>query len=852
MKKLLTTLCVLTLVVACLLVLPTRAEAATEGCYTYDVVNGEAIITDYTYNYGTDKNVVIPSYLGGYPVTAIGDNAFDSTYSLESVVIPEGVTKIGKYAFYYSGIAAVTIPSTVTTIDEGAFKSCGNLTAVTIPDGVETIGKHAFYNGIFTSLELGNSVTSIGEGAFYSCDNLTSLTIPASVQTIDKSAFEYCENLTQVVIGGGNIGEGAFYLCEKLSSVTLGSGVKSIGKNAFRNCDALKALSIPGNVETIHECAFWYSKLEQVVINAKVIGESAFYGCENLTSVTFGNNVKTIGNFAFAYSTAVTSVAIPNSVTTLGEQAFAGCDGLTTVSIGNGVSAISQGAFISCDSLAVIKLGSGVKSIDEDAFENCISLKTVSIPDSVITIGKDAFSWCSGMTSVVIGQGVTTIGEYAFYDCENLTTVTLGRSISTIEDCAFLACYKIKTVNYFGNKASWDKINIVGYCNDSIKEATRKYVAVATIVTQPKNAAAPNGKTAKITVKASGSGLTYTWYHKNAKAAKYSKSSVTGATYAVKVTSAVHGRYVFCVVKDRNGVTVTSNVVRVYMGNPATIKTQPKNVAVANKKTAKVTVKATGDGLKYQWYYAAKGSSSFKKLSGATKATYSVKMSSKVNGRKVYCMITDKYGISVKTSTVTLSIKQALKIKTQPTNGYAVKNGKASVTVAATGDGLKYQWYYAAKGSSSFKKISGATKATYSVKMTSKVNGRKVYCLVRDAYGKSVKTGTVTLKLIDAKKVVAGNYKSTYQVNPDGKKVKDATMTFKITSAGKVTLKSSAATSMHKKGTFKYTLKYVKMVGNVVHYKFTNKTETLAITYDVAKDQLAIVAGGYQFLFKSK
>ena len=73
------------------------ASAATEGYYTYKVENGEATITDVDESISGD--VVIPSTLGGYPVTSIGYEAFEFCENLRSITIPEGVTYIGSYAF---------------------------------------------------------------------------------------------------------------------------------------------------------------------------------------------------------------------------------------------------------------------------------------------------------------------------------------------------------------------------------------------------------------------------------------------------------------------------------------------------------------------------------------------------------------------------------------------------------------------------------------------------------------------------------------------------------------------------------------------------------------------------------
>ena len=177
----------------------------------------------------------------------------------------------------------------------------------------------------------------------------------------------------------------------------------------------------------------------------------------------------------------------------------------------------------------------------------------------------------------------------------------------------------------------------------------------ATITKEPATVAyAQNGKKASVKITAAGEGLTYTWYIKNATASKYSKSSVTSATYSATMSDSVKGRKVYCVVKDKYGKTVQSKTVVLRMS--ATITTQPKTVTVANKKTAKLTVKAKGDGLTYTWYIKNEGASKYSK-SSVTKSTYSVTMSSKVKNRLVYVVVKDKYGNTVKSSTVRLKMK---------------------------------------------------------------------------------------------------------------------------------------------------------------------------------------------------
>ena len=94
-----------------------------------------------------------------------------SKSDIKRIIIGDGVTTIGKYAFADCRVlTSVTIPNNVTTIGEYAFSVCSALTSVTIP----------------------NSVTKIGSGAFSNCSELTSVTIPNSVTTIGRAAFYAC------------------------------------------------------------------------------------------------------------------------------------------------------------------------------------------------------------------------------------------------------------------------------------------------------------------------------------------------------------------------------------------------------------------------------------------------------------------------------------------------------------------------------------------------------------------------------------------------------------------------------------------------------------------------------------
>ena len=112
-------------------------------------------------------------------------------YDIKRIIIGDGVTTIGVYAFAgCSSLTSVTIPNSVTTIGEEAFEGCRALTSVTIPNSVTKIGDSAFEDcSALTSVTIPNSVTKIGDHAFDYCSALISVTIPNSVTTIGEDAF---------------------------------------------------------------------------------------------------------------------------------------------------------------------------------------------------------------------------------------------------------------------------------------------------------------------------------------------------------------------------------------------------------------------------------------------------------------------------------------------------------------------------------------------------------------------------------------------------------------------------------------------------------------------------------------
>lgn len=118
-----------------------------DGVYGYKILkDGTAIVTSYTGEF-EDREITVPSELGGYKVSAIGENSFYLSVYLMRVTISEGVTYIGKKAFYMSGMDVLDLPSTLEQIDEEAFKGCEYLMRINYAGDKENYKKIAVASG---------------------------------------------------------------------------------------------------------------------------------------------------------------------------------------------------------------------------------------------------------------------------------------------------------------------------------------------------------------------------------------------------------------------------------------------------------------------------------------------------------------------------------------------------------------------------------------------------------------------------------------------------------------------------------------------------------------------------------
>ena len=272
--------------------------------------------------------------------------------SLKMLIIGEGVTEIKPNSLsYFKSLEAIILPDSMEKIGQFAFNECRSLVYVDF-GGTKVIEEYAFLcDESLISLEIPDSVTEIALGAFMQCDSLKFISLPFVGGT--ESANRYIGyifgaeslswngdftpmTLSYVTVRGEEIPAEAFDGCVNLIEVTLADGVKTVGERAFANCKSMQSVIFADSVETI--------------------SADAFLNCYTLLTV---------------------DISSTSSLKALGIQSFMNCRSLTEIKLPAGVTELPSGVFWGCKALTIVE-GVGIVNISDTAFRGCEALISVN------------------------------------------------------------------------------------------------------------------------------------------------------------------------------------------------------------------------------------------------------------------------------------------------------------------------------------------------------------------------------------------------------------------------------------------------------------------------------------------
>ena len=407
------------------------------------------------------------------------------------------------------------------TIGAYAFYGCKNLTSYTLDDNYNGIGSYAFaFTGI-TSVTIPSSVKTVSDNAFANCEKLTTFTVNGKNTAIFNSVLANCRSLESVTVP--YIGTAAW-----ITDTYMGDEYLSYANNAFAN---LFSYNYPSDMysedDTLGESARYYVvstsnysdcyipvALDNIVITNAVaipnyafsgilasnitvnydedatnsertgIGAYAFNGCENLTSFTIDSHITNINNYAFANS-GLTSITIPESVTYVSSNAFENCGDLTSLVWNAAQSSVPD---FSKSNITTLTLGEEVVDIPSNAFRNMTSLTTINVNATALnSIGSGAFSgtpWLNDQTGAVylgkvlfkyigtipansttgepsfaVNAGTVAIENYALQNQSNIEDIYIPTSVTRVGEYAFSGCGNLSVILYEGTQEQYDGIS---------------------------------------------------------------------------------------------------------------------------------------------------------------------------------------------------------------------------------------------------------------------------------------------------------------------------------------------------------------------------------------------------------
>ena len=466
------------------------------------VIGGSGAMDDYEFRGVTpirQHNTQIKRLVIGKDITYIGKFNFNWCSKLQSVTFEEGtkLERIGWGAFGYSSLPEITIPDTVTQIDGYAFYFCEDLTKVTISEssGLTSFGEFVFKADTkLKNLYIPDGVTSIGLNIFQDATQGVTLSVlenSCAQAYAEKYGIAYVTREAPVTeIASGTCGEHAAWTLTsdgvlsitgsgamsdndpnhapwdlykmQVKQIVIGKDITYIGRFNFFWCRNLERVTFEEGtkLERIGWGSFGYSGLPEITIPDTVtrLDGHAFYFCENLTKVTIGESsgLTSFGEYVFKADTKLKTLYIPDGVTSIGLNIFQDAtQGVTLSVLENsyaqayakkyGIAYVTREAF-GKDAQRVMA-ASAVNSCGDDL--------TWTLENSVLTIGgkgeMDSYApdapapWAafSGeIERVIIGKGVEKIGAYAFSGLEKLASVSFEEDsrLAVIEEYAFADC----------------------------------------------------------------------------------------------------------------------------------------------------------------------------------------------------------------------------------------------------------------------------------------------------------------------------------------------------------------------------------------------------------------------------
>ena len=244
------------------------------------------------------------------------------------IKVRKGVEIIAREAFDSTRVTHVYLPNTVKILEPNALLRAHYLESINLPDSITKIDKYAFQfcGGFGKGLKrivLPKHLHYLGENAFYGCEKLEKLTIRGDFMWkhswLENNPFYYTKALAVIKSSNPNF------------KVEDGMLMSADGKILFRCVNEKKRIVVKDGIETIAQGAFCgRDRMEEVILptSLKTICKDAFRGCHNIDNVRLPEGTESIGIESFSFCWSLKNMSLPASLKRIAYSAFEHSDHL--------------------------------------------------------------------------------------------------------------------------------------------------------------------------------------------------------------------------------------------------------------------------------------------------------------------------------------------------------------------------------------------------------------------------------------------------------------------------------------------------------------------------------------------
>ena len=432
------------------------------------------------------KVLVIPE---GY--TSIGNYAFYRCYSLEEITLPKSLTTMGQYAFQYDRKLSVInyncVNLTNLTSGYSIFYQCGQDTTdgaiINIGIDVERVADYFFYTNNSNAVNqlkvkeinfLGEKCKNIGNYAFGYITNISDIELPDYIETIGAYSFAYNTSLLKIHLPKNlkTNGNSVLYNCNKLYEIELpylGQRIDGVLNTSYRYF---------GNIfynysSTTANSNYVPASLKKITLtNETSIGSYALYGLTNVLEINLNEEISTIDSYAFGYCNKLETLNYNcKSVNNLSGNSYTfynssrqSEEGLT-VNIGKNVEVIPAYLFYQPQTLNesyapkykefIFDNNSKLETIGNYAFFGVKYVDEFIIPESVSSIGDYAFSFAEFKTIRLNNTMESISGQNALANMPYLKNIYINKITKNFSTNLFYNDNELKNVYYNGTFVDW-------------------------------------------------------------------------------------------------------------------------------------------------------------------------------------------------------------------------------------------------------------------------------------------------------------------------------------------------------------------------------------------------------------